>query len=111
MALKHGNHIADVKTVVVSGDKATGIDFTLWAGDTDGDDDVSTVAATTPSDPEGDNDVDLIDYFILYYQHHGGLPVTAGCNGDFDGDKDVDFYDYYGMYYGYQNAADPGNWY
>lgn len=109
VALKHCNHIADMATnVIVAGADVTGFDLSLWAGDADGDDDTSTVY---PEDPKGDNDVDFYDYYILYYQYLGSLPVTAGRNADFDGDGDIDFYDYNGLYYGYLNNPDPGNWF
>ncbi len=108
LALKHANHIADMKTVVISDGVATGIDFTLWAGDADGDNNFNTVY---PTDQAGDNDVDLKDYYTLYYQYQGTKPVTAGYNADFNADGTINVLDYNGLKYGYVNRKNPGNWY
>jgi subtilisin family serine protease len=105
VALKHVNHVADMTSGVgVSGADVTGLDLTLWAGDADGDDDGATLE-------DGDSDVDIYDYYVLYYQYLGSLPVTTGENADFNADGAIDFYDYYGLYYGYLNNPDPGDWY
>lgn len=105
VVLKHDNHIAGMEQeVIVSGSDLTGLDVTLWAGDGDGNDNSDQVEP-------GDNDVDFYDYYALYYQYLGSIPVTEGEGSDYDADSDIDFYDYYGLYYGYLNSSDPGNWY
>jgi len=68
-------------------------------------------ATVFPEDSEGDNDIDLADYYTLYYQYVGGLALTPGYNADFNADGLIDLADYYGLYYGYQNSPDPSNWY
>ncbi len=109
VALKHGNHIADMKAgVVIAGGNVTGLGLSLWAGDADGDNNFNTVY---PTDKKGDNDVDLKDYYTLYYQYKGSKPVTAGYNADFNGDGIISVFDYNGLKYGYLNQPNPGNWY
>ncbi len=107
VALKHPNHIADMKNVVVSDADVSGFVFTLWAGDADGDNNFNTVH---PTDPGGDNDVDIKDYYTLYYQYQESKPVTAGYNADFNGDGKTDLMDYRGLRYGFEKQSDPGNW-
>ncbi len=109
VALKHYNHLADAReNVIVAGGDVTGIAFTLWAGDADGDNKISSVF---PSDPEGDNDLDICDYRTLYYSNRNSLAVTAGRNADFDGDGKADYQDYLGLGYGGRQNRNPGNWY
>ncbi len=108
LALKHANHVADRKAdVVVSGGNVTGLILSLWAGDADGDNNFNTVH---PTDQKGDNDVDLKDYYTLYYQYLGSKPVTSGYNADFNSDGTVTLLDYNGIKYGYLNKPNPGNW-
>ncbi len=109
VALKHVNHIADMRSgVVVAGGDVTGLGFSLWAGDADGDNNFNTVC---PTDRKGDNNVDIKDYYTLYYQYQKSKPVTAGFNADFNGDGTVGLLDYNGLKYGYLNRPNPGNWY
>ncbi len=109
LALKHVNHIADLKSnVVIAGGNVTGLILSLWAGDADGDNNFNTVY---PTDQNGDNDVDLKDYWTLYYQTLGSKPVTSGYNADFNNDGTVTLLDYNGLKYGYLNKPNPGNWY
>lgn len=105
VALKHGNHIADMTiNVLVFGGDVTGLNLTLWPGDADGND--------NSNDAEnGDNDVDSYDYYLLYKQYLDSISIAAGKGSDFDCDSDVDFYDYCGLYYGYVQNPHPGNWY
>ncbi len=108
VAVKHGNHIAAmVPGVVVAGSDVAGLSFSLWAGDADGDNNFNTVY---PTDQNGDNDVDIKDYYTLYYQYQGTKPVTAGYNADFNADGTISVQDYNGLKYGYLNQPNPGNW-
>ncbi len=109
VALKHANHAADFKSnVVLSGGNLTGLAFSLWSGDADGDNNFNTVY---PTDTGGDNDVDIKDYYTLYYQYQGSKPITASYNADYNSDGTVNVLDYNGLKYGYLNRANPGNWY
>jgi hypothetical protein len=109
-AMKHYNHIADMATSLdLSAGDATGLVFTLWGGDSDGDNVVDEPPEIIPY--YGDNDIDFYDYYTLYYQYQASLDIDTGLGSDFDGDGTVGFYDYYSLYYGYQNNPNPGNWY
>ncbi len=108
VTLKHSNHVADMRAnVVAAGADITGLVFSLWAGDVDGDNNVNTVYA---ADAAGDNDVDLKDNYTLFYQYRGSLPVTQGYNADFNADGTVNLLDYNGLKYGYSKRPNPGNW-
>lgn len=110
-AMKHRNHLSDMETnVIIAGSDVTGIDFTLWAGDSDGDDNPNDPSMPPPIGENGDDDVDFYDYFTFYYQYLGSIPITSAEGDDFDGDGDVDFYDYYGLYYGWMNCPRPPQW-
>ncbi len=110
VALKHVNHVADMAPDVEVKGAASGLDLVLWAGDADGDQNAGTVKTLTDGDAAGDNDVDLKDYYTLYYQYRGARPVTSGYNADFDGNGVINVHDYYGLYYGYLNHRRPNNW-
>lgn len=119
LVFKHANHLAAVVSgvTVTSAADATGIDFTLFAGDASGDFINFMESGVPVMGP--DNDCDSWDLATVKFEMGGcplGLsaPTYRGRSGDFDGDGYVTDFDLAAVDLKsghYPPDPEPGNWY